>query len=78
MARGQVNGDSVAESHAEETSFMNNNWWAWKGSKSEVTEPKKKLAIKVIMVNLFKAALSSLGSNPSYPQSSGVAASSCF
>ena len=57
MARSQVNGDSVAESHAEETSFMNNNWWAWKGSKSEVTEPKEKLAIKVIMVNLFKAAL---------------------
>ena len=32
------------------------------GSKSEVIEPKEKLAIKVIMVNLFKAALSSLGS----------------
>ena len=32
------------------------------GSKSEVIEPKEKLANKVKMVNLFKAALSSLGS----------------
>ena len=54
MLRSQVNVDSMAKSHAEETFFMKKDWWAWKGSKSEVIEPKEKFAIKVIMVNLFK------------------------
>ena len=57
MLKSQVNSDSMAESYAEETFFMNNDWRAWKGIKSEFIEPKEKLAIKVIMVNLFKAAL---------------------
>ena len=57
MLESRVNTDSMAESYAEETFFMNNDWRAWKGIKSEFIEPKEKLAIKVIMVNLFKAAL---------------------